>query len=42
MKKKREPWFRRFVRNALIWLAAKIFEPIPVFGTLVELVGFAI
>jgi hypothetical protein len=42
MRKKRKPWFRKFVRNALLWLAAKILEPIPVLGTLAEIVSFAI
>jgi hypothetical protein len=42
MKKKREPWFRKFFVNALLWLASKILEPIPVLGALVQVVAFAV
>jgi hypothetical protein len=42
MKKKRKPWFRKFIVNALIWLASKILEPIPVLGTLAQVVAFAL
>ena len=42
MSKKREPWYRRFFVNALLWLASKILEPIPVIGILVNMVAFAV
>ena len=42
MKKKREPWYRKFFVNALLWLAAKILQPIPVVGVLAEFVCLAV
>jgi len=42
MKKEREPWYRKFFINALLWLACKILEPIPVLGILADMVAFAV
>lgn len=41
MKKKREPWYRKFIFNALVWLACKVLAPIPLLGTIAEVMAFA-
>jgi hypothetical protein len=42
MRKRRKSWFRKFLVNAIMWLAAKILQPIPIIGTLAEVVALAI
>jgi hypothetical protein len=41
-KNRAHPWFKKLLVGAFMWLAKKVFEPIPVLCAFAEIVAFAV
>lgn len=41
-KSQMRPWLKKLFVGAMVWLAKKVFAPIPVLGIMAEIVAFAV